>query len=68
MDWLSLPPDAPTQARQLYQRLRDADALRLDVLVVVPPAGDGLAAALQDRLRRAAGLGDGIADASDSSS
>jgi hypothetical protein len=35
------------------------------VLVAVPPAGAGLAAALADRLRRAAGLGDGVADASD---
>jgi L-threonylcarbamoyladenylate synthase len=65
IDWLGLPADAPTQARQLYQRLRDADALGLDVLIAVPPPGAGLAAALQDRLRRAAGLGDGAPDPSD---
>jgi L-threonylcarbamoyladenylate synthase len=65
IDWLGLPADPATQARQLYQRLRDADALGLDVLVAVPPPGVGLAAALADRLRRAAGLGDGAADTSD---
>ena len=65
IDWLGLPADAPTQARQLYQRLRDADTLGLDVLIAVPPPGAGLAEALQDRLRRAAGLGDGMPDASD---
>lgn len=63
--WLGLPEDPARQARQLYQRLRDADALGLDVVIAVPPPGDGLALALQDRLRRAAGLGDGVPDASD---
>lgn len=63
--WLGLPDDPAQQARQLYQRLRDADALGLDVVIAVPPQGDGITQALQDRLRRAAGLGDGVPDASD---
>ena len=63
--WLGLPDDPPSQARQLYQRLRDADALGLDVVIAVPPPGEGVAIALNDRLRRAAGLGDGVPDASD---
>ncbi|GAB6194861.1 L-threonylcarbamoyladenylate synthase [Lysobacter xanthus] len=63
--WLGLPDDPEQQARQLYQRLRDADALGLDVVVAVPPAGEGITEALRDRLHRAAGLGDGVPDASD---
>lgn len=66
IDWLGLPQDADAQARELYQRLRDADALGLDIVVaVVPPLREGIGEALQDRLRRAAGLGDGAPDASD---
>jgi L-threonylcarbamoyladenylate synthase len=38
----------------LYARLRDADALELDVLVVVTPKESGLGWAVADRLRRAA--------------
>ncbi len=41
-------------ARDLYRRLRDADARGLDVLLVVPPPDAGLGAAVLDRLRRAA--------------
>ncbi|WP_407910243.1 L-threonylcarbamoyladenylate synthase [Lysobacter claricitrinus] len=66
IDWLGLPADPDAQARELYQRLRDADALALDIVVaVVPPLRDGIGEALHDRLRRAAGLGDGAPDASD---
>lgn len=66
IDWLGLPQDPDAQARELYQRLRDADALGLDIVVaVVPPLREGIGEALQDRLRRAAGLGDGAPDASD---
>jgi L-threonylcarbamoyladenylate synthase len=52
---LDPPRDIPDFARALYARLRLADELDLDVLlVVVPPATDGLAAAILDRVRRAA--------------
>jgi L-threonylcarbamoyladenylate synthase len=50
-----LPEDLDEQARQLYDRLRHADRLGLDVLVVVPPPGRGIGDAIRDRLRRAAG-------------
>lgn len=57
--WLSLGSASEEQARRLYARLREADALALDVLVVVTPPDEGLGIALRDRLLRAAGLGDG---------
>jgi L-threonylcarbamoyladenylate synthase len=57
--WLSLGTTSDQQARQLYARLRAADALALDVLVAVMPPDEGLGVALRDRLVRAAGLGDG---------
>jgi L-threonylcarbamoyladenylate synthase len=47
------PPDA--YARVLYDRLRQADRLGLDHLLVVPPPPDGLGVAVRDRLARAAG-------------
>lgn len=50
--------DPDVVARQLYARLRDADARGIDVLLVVLPEGTaGLAEAVRDRLRRAAGMG-----------
>ncbi len=60
--WLHLTGDVRAQARRLYQRLRDADQLGLQVLVAVMPPDVGLGHALRDRLRRAAGLGDGGAE------
>jgi L-threonylcarbamoyladenylate synthase len=63
---LSAPADAAGYARVLYAALREADALRLRTVVVLPPppsrtgsgTGSGtdgaLAAAITDRLRRAA--------------
>lgn len=59
--WLSLTGGIREQARQLYQRLRQADHLGLQVLVAVMPPDIGFGRALRDRLRRAAGLGDGDA-------
>ncbi len=47
------PPDH--YARVLYERLREADRLGIDVLWVVPPAAEGVGRAVRDRLRRAAG-------------
>lgn len=52
--------DAATYARRLYTCLREADSNNVDVLVVVPPTAglggtdSGLAAAVIDRLNRAA--------------
>jgi L-threonylcarbamoyladenylate synthase len=52
---LDAPRDAEEYARVLYARLREADALDLDVLLVVSPrSSDGLGAAVADRVRRAA--------------
>jgi L-threonylcarbamoyladenylate synthase len=45
---------AADYARVLYSRLREADALHLDRLVVVPPPLAGIGAAVNDRLARAA--------------
>jgi L-threonylcarbamoyladenylate synthase len=55
---LDAPVDADEYARVLYARLREADRLALDVLLVVPPAAVGVGAAVVDRLRRAARAGD----------
>ena len=46
--------DSGAYARDLYAALRRADVAGLDVLVVVPPPDEGLGAAINDRLRRAA--------------
>jgi L-threonylcarbamoyladenylate synthase len=51
---LDRPHDAEEFAHQLYARLREADARRLDVVLVVPPAAEGIGVAVRDRLRRAA--------------
>jgi L-threonylcarbamoyladenylate synthase len=63
--WLRWTDDAEEQARTLYARLREADRHGLDALVAVLPEGGGIAAAVRDRLLRAAGLGDGKPDAVD---
>ena len=53
---LDPPRDVVEYGRVLYSRLRAADDLDLDVLLVVlPPETDGLGAAVADRVRRAAG-------------
>lgn len=57
--WLRLTGSVEEQAHELYHRLREADHLGLQVLVAVMPADVGIGHALRDRLRRAAGLGDG---------
>jgi L-threonylcarbamoyladenylate synthase len=46
--------DPADYARGLYQRLRDADAQHLDVVLAVPPPDVGVGRAVRDRLRRAA--------------
>jgi L-threonylcarbamoyladenylate synthase len=53
---LELEPagDVDRYARVLYDRLRRADRLGVDVLVVVPPPAEGVGVAVRDRLARAA--------------
>ena len=51
---LDAPADVDEYARVLYARLREADTRALDDLLVVPPSGRGLGAAVVDRVRRAA--------------
>ena len=55
--WLRLGETASTQAHELFGKLRQADHLRLDVLLAVLPEDDGMGHALCDRLWRAAGPG-----------
>ena len=55
---LAAPDGDSAYAHALYRALREADALGLTRVVAVPPGGDGpLAAAIADRLRRAAATG-----------
>jgi L-threonylcarbamoyladenylate synthase len=50
---LAAPETAEDYARALYSALRDADEQRLDRVVAIPPVGEGIAAAIRDRLERA---------------
>jgi L-threonylcarbamoyladenylate synthase len=51
---LAAPISIEQYARDLYSALRDGDARNLTELVVAEPSGEGLAAAIRDRLKRAA--------------
>lgn len=51
---LASPADVFEYAQILYESLRRADALGLDQVVAISPEGGGLAAAIRDRLQRAA--------------
>jgi L-threonylcarbamoyladenylate synthase len=52
---LDAPCDVAEYARVLYARLREADALRVDVILATVPEDDGsIGAAVRDRLQRAA--------------
>ena len=51
---LAAPSSIEEYARVLYHALRSADQKGLDVVVVLQPGGDGLAAAIRDRLGRSA--------------
>jgi len=51
---LCAPGTIEQYARELYQALRSADQRGLSVVVVLQPGGDGLAAAIRDRLQRSA--------------
>lgn len=52
---LEIPGDVESFARQLYSLLRAVDEARFDVALVTIPSGGGLAAAIADRLHKAAG-------------
>jgi L-threonylcarbamoyladenylate synthase len=51
---LAAPSSVEGFARELYSALRFADAQGLTKVCVIQPEGDGLAAAIRDRLKRAA--------------
>jgi L-threonylcarbamoyladenylate synthase len=51
---LMAPSTIEQYARDLYRALRLADQKGLEVVVVLQPGGEGLAAAIRDRLQRAA--------------
>ena len=53
------PADSDEYARVLYARLREVDRRGVDVLLAVPPPDAGVGVAVRDRLRRAAGGGQG---------
>lgn len=48
------PRDAHEYAQILYAALREADQLLAHVIYVIPPEGSGIAAAVRDRITRAA--------------
>jgi L-threonylcarbamoyladenylate synthase len=50
---LAAPKTHEGFARILYSALRAADEQGLGTVVVVQPAGDGIAVAIRDRLKRA---------------
>jgi L-threonylcarbamoyladenylate synthase len=54
---LSAPATSDDYARILYAALREADSLGLSTVLAVPPALEGIGAAVIDRLRRAAAAG-----------
>ena len=51
---LATPATIEDFAHELYSSLRAGDDLKLQTIYVVPPSGDGLAQAINDRLNRAA--------------
>ena len=51
---LMAPSTNEQYARELYRALRSADQQGLEIVVALQPGGDGLAAAIRDRLQRAA--------------
>ena len=51
---LAAPISIEQYARDLYSALRKGDARNLEEIIVIEPEGDGLAAAIRDRLKRAA--------------
>ncbi len=54
MTRIGSPRDAHEYAQVLYAALREADQLHATVIYVIPPEGPGIAAAVRDRISRAA--------------
>lgn len=50
---LAAPTTDEEYAQQLYAALRKADQLGIQRVVAITPAGDGIAVAIRDRLRKA---------------
>ena len=50
---LASPASDDEYARGLYEALREGDRKNLPAVYVIPPAGDGVAIAIRDRLQRA---------------
>ncbi|CAB4878929.1 unannotated protein [freshwater metagenome] len=50
---LAEPRNSEEFARVMYSALRDADARKLEKVVVIEPLGEGIAIAIRDRLERA---------------
>jgi L-threonylcarbamoyladenylate synthase len=50
---LAAPSSLDEYARSLYAALREGDAQNLKIVCIFPPAGNGLATAIRDRLTRA---------------
>jgi L-threonylcarbamoyladenylate synthase len=50
---LAAPNNDDEYARGLYEALREGDRKNLPAIYVIPPAGDGVAIAIRDRLQRA---------------
>lgn len=50
---LASPTTVEEYAHDLYHSLREADRLEIPLVVAIPPKGEGLAAAIRDRLQRA---------------
>jgi L-threonylcarbamoyladenylate synthase len=53
MSRLASPESVEEFARILYSTFRKADRIRIEMLVVLPPSGNGLAMAITDRLKKA---------------
>ena len=53
---LASPSTIEQYARELYSALRAADSEGLTHVVAISPVGDGLAAAIRDRLKRSAAI------------
>ncbi|MFM7117006.1 MAG: L-threonylcarbamoyladenylate synthase [Planctomycetota bacterium] len=56
IDFWLLPQDLHELAKQLYNRFREADRDKVDILLIELPPNTGLGQAIRDRIRRAGGL------------